>query len=183
MNNIKLSAILLLCLLAFSSNAQTQETEPTKRDVKKSKKNANKDTFTWRYEIEPVGEGKQGTYQIKVWSYSNVVETAIDQAKKNAVHGIIFRGYEPNGRIQGQKPLSSNPNLEIEFKDFFTEFFADGGKYMKFISLAGNGSILPGDRIKIGKEYKVGVVINVNVAALRKDLEAAGVIKSLNSGF
>jgi hypothetical protein len=175
---------LILSLVSIVSVAQTQDAaEPTKKDIKKSKKNANKDTFTWRYELEPVGEGKQGTYQVKVWSYSTVVETAIEQAKKNAVHGIIFRGYEQVGRIQSQKPLTTNPNLEIEFQDFFKDFFQDGGKYLKFVSLVGNGAILPGDRIKIGKEYKVGVVINVNKDALRKDLEAAGVIKALNSGF
>lgn len=40
-----------------------------------------------------------------------------------------------------------------------------------------------GDVIKIGKEYKVGVVISVNVAMLRKDLEDAGIIKGLSNGF
>ena len=35
----------------------------------------------------------------------------------------------------------------------------------------------------IGKEYKIGVVVSVNVSALRKDLEDAGMIKSLNAGF
>ena len=39
------------------------------------------------------------------------------------------------------------------------------------------------DRMKIGKEYKIGVVVSVNVSALRKDLEDAGMIKSLNAGF
>ena len=35
-----------------------------------SKKKADKETAEWRYEIEAVGTGTQGTYQIKVWSYS-----------------------------------------------------------------------------------------------------------------
>lgn len=175
---------LTLVLFSFGSLAQNLDaTTPTKKEVKKSKKNANKDTFTWRYELEAVGVGKTGTYQIKVWSYSTVVETAIEQGKKNAVHGIIFRGYESVGQLFGQKPLTSNPNLEIEFQDYFKEFFQDGGKFMKFVTLVNNGSILPGDRIKIGKEYKVGLIISVNVDALRKDLEAAGVLKSLSSGF
>ena len=39
-------------------------------------------------------------------------------------------------------------------------------------------------RIKISKkEYKIGVVVSVSVASLRKDLESAGIIKSLSSGF
>ena len=36
-----------------------------------SKKKADKETAEWRYEIEAVGTGTQGTYQIKVWSWYN----------------------------------------------------------------------------------------------------------------
>ena len=81
------------------------------------------------------------------------------------------------------KPLASNPNLEQEKQEFFTDFFADNGKYMKFVFESADGSIAAGDRLKVGKEYKVGIVVSVNVSALRADLEQAGVIKGLGSGF
>jgi len=149
----------------------------------RSKKKADKDTFEWRYEIEVEGEGKQGTYQIKVWSYSKKPETAVEQAKKNAVHGIIFRGYSAKGGLQAQSPLANSTNIEIEKEEFFKEFFKTGGKYLKFITLANNGALGQGDVIKIGKEYKVGVIISVNKEMLRKDLEDAGIIKSLSNGF
>jgi hypothetical protein len=148
-----------------------------------SKKKADKETAAWRYEIEAVGTGTQGTYQIKVWSYSKKPETAIEQAKKNAVHGIIFKGFPDKDRVKGQKALAQSPNLEQEKEDFFKDFFADGGKYHKFVTLTNNGAIAPGDRINMGKEYKIGVVVSVNVSALRKDLEDAGIIKGLGSGF
>ena len=35
-----------------------------------AKKKANKDTENWRYEIECVSTGAQGSYLIKVWSFS-----------------------------------------------------------------------------------------------------------------
>ncbi|MFM7684268.1 MAG: hypothetical protein ACKO7P_16240 [Bacteroidota bacterium] len=148
-----------------------------------SKKKADKETTQWRYEIEAVGTGTQGTYQIKVWSYSKKPETAIEQAKKNAVHGIIFKGFPDKDRVKGQKALAQSPNLEQEKEDFFKAFFKDGGKYQKFVTLTNNGAIAAGDRIKIGKEYKIGVVVSVNVTELRKDLEDAGIIKGLGSGF
>lgn len=142
-----------------------------------------KNTQIWRYEIEAVSTGAPGTYLIKVWSYSKKPELAIEQAKKNAVHAIIFQGYTGKPGVSGQQPLSSNPNLEQEQKEFFTNFFEDGGKYMKFVSLSNDGSVAAEDRLKVGKEYKIGVVVSVNVSLLRKDLEAAGIIRSLNSGF
>lgn len=148
-----------------------------------SKSKADKDTQNWRYEIEAVSTGSQGSYLIKVWSYSKKPVVAIEQAKKNAVHGIIFQGYTGRPGVSGQKALASNPNLEQEQNEFFLNFFAEGGKYMKFVSLSNDGSVAAEDRLKVGKEYKIGVVVSVNVASLRSDLEAAGIIRGLSSGF
>lgn len=147
-----------------------------------AKKLADTDTRQWRYEIEAAGVGAQGSYLVKVWSYSKDAGVAIEQAKKNAVHGVIFKGFTSNVRgVPSQKPLVSAPAMEAERKDFFEPFFADGGGYQKFVNLSSNGAIAPGDRIKIGKEYKIGVVVSVNAAALRKELEKAGIAKKLGS--
>lgn len=140
-------------------------------------------TDIWKYEIEGVQTGVQGTYLIKVWSYSPKANLAIEQAKKNAVHGIIFRGFAGSQRVPGQRALAANPNLEEEKQDFFKLFFADGGKYMKFVSLTNDGAVAAEDRLRVGKEYKIGVIMSVNVDALRKDLEEAGIIKGLGRGF
>lgn len=148
-----------------------------------ARKKAENDTKEWRYEIEPVQTGSQGTYLVKVWSYSKKPNVAIEQAKKNAVHGIIFRGFATKDRVEGKEALARNPNLEMEKQEFFDDFFADGGKYMKFVSVTGDGSVAAEDRLKVGKEYKIGVVVSVNVGSLRKDLETAGIIKSLGAGF
>jgi len=148
-----------------------------------AKKKAEMDTKNWRYEIEAVQQGVQGTYLIKVWSYSKKPKIAIEQAKKNAVHGIIFKGFGSTNGVSGQKPLSQNPNLEIEKEDFFDEFFKDDGKYQKFVSISGDGSIAAEDRLKVGKEYKIGVVVSVLVSSLREDLENSQIIKKLSSGF
>ena len=136
---------------------------------KKNKEDEN--TRSWRYEIEGVQTGVQGTYLIKVWTYSKKPDLAIEQAKKNAVHGIIFRGFDGNGRVAGKKALAQNPNLEEEKSDFFRLFFGEGGKYMKYISLTNDGAVAAEDRMKVGKEYKIGVIVSVNVDGLRKDLE------------
>jgi len=148
------------------------------------KRNNDGNTHAWKYEIEGIGTGVQGSYQVKIWSIGLSQEAVIEQAKKNAVHAIIFKGFPDNNRIKGQKPLASNPNLEQEQLPFFEEFFALGGKYLKYVTLLANGAILPEDRIKMGKsEYKIGVIVNVNIAGLRKDLENAGIIKALTTGF
>jgi hypothetical protein len=169
---ISKASILTVLFLAFTlvSNAQLNK-----------KKAANKDTENWRYEIECVGIGKPGTKVIKVWSYSKKATIAINQAKKNAVHGIIFQGYSGGGQgCTSQKPLANDPAIEQQKAEFFENFFAEGGKYMKFVSSSGDSTPTP---MKVGKEWKVGVVVTVMSDNLRKDLEAAGIVKGLSSGF
>ena len=150
-----------------------------------AQKTADKDTKAWNYEIECEGTGVQGSYIVKVWSYSEEPEVAIEQAKKNAVHGIIFKGYTSvNSGCTSQKPLASNLSIEDNNKDFFKSFFADGGMYMKFISLSTDGNVDSGDVLKMGKKkYKIGVVVSVQKDELRKYLESKGIIKGLSSGF
>ena len=54
---------------------------------------------------------------------------------------------------------------------------------MKFVNITNDGAVAAEDRIKMDKQYKIGVVVSVNVAGLRKDLEDAGMVRGLNSGF
>lgn len=161
----------LLFLLALNSASLAQ------------RKKADRDTEDWRYEIEAVDVGVTGTDLIKVWSYSRNPDIAVEQAKKNAIHGIVFRGFAGAGRISGKKALVPDAATETAKADYFKDFFSDGGRYMKFVSLTGDGMISADDRLRVGKEFKIGVLVSVKVADLRKELETAGIIKSLSSGF
>jgi hypothetical protein len=137
----------------------------------------------YRYELECVGTGTDGTYLVKVWNYSKKSKKAIAEAKRNAVHGVIFKGFGGGPGCTGQKPLANSPGIEEQHKDFFEAFFADGGKYLKYVNESTDGSIDADDITKVGKEYKIGIVVSVAKDALRQDLEAAGIVKGLSSGF
>ncbi len=165
--------MLLLVSFSFTANAQ------------RKKKLANKDTKEWRYDVECEGIAKQGSKLVKVWSYSKNPKFALAQAMKNAVHGIVFKGYAGGGNgCTPFKALAAKPGVENDHAEFFTTFFEDGGEYRKYVTSATDGNIAPGDRLKVSKrEYKIGVVVNVATDQLRKRLEAEGIIKSLTSGF
>ena len=173
-NLVKLSVFLFLVSIALPSQAQ-----------RRSKRKANEDTMNWKYEIECMGVGVEGTYLIKVWSYSKKTKEAMAQAKKNAIHGVIFKGFL--GGVDGctsQKPLARNSNLFNERKDYFESFFEDNGKFLQFINATNDGSVPVQDVLKIKKRYyKVGVIVSVNKDQLRKELEKAGIIRGLSSGF
>ncbi len=144
-----------------------------------AKKKADKDTERFRYEIECAGNGIQGTYLIKVWTYSKKAAVAAEQCKKNAVHGVIFKGYTGEHGCVAQRPLARNAGVEMEYEAYFKTFFSDNGEYYKYVSLTDTAQ----DIVKVGKEYKVGVIVSVKKDELRRALEEAGVIKGLGSGF
>jgi hypothetical protein len=167
---LSISALLMLFALSFAQPIQRNKAETATKE--------------WRYELECVGVGTQGSYLVKVWSYSKNAKVAIEQAKKNAVHGIVFKGYAGSGqKCPSQRALVTQVGAEDQFEPFFSKFFADGGDYMKYISVSGDGAPGAGDVVKVGKEYKIGIVVSVMKDALRKDLEAAGVVRGLSSGF
>ena len=150
---------------------------PACRSIRQKK--ANTDTNQYRYEIECAGNAVQGTYLVKVWTYSKSAAVAENQCRKNAVHGVIFKGYGGGQGCVSQRPMANNPGVEQQYKEYFDSFFATGGEFQKY------ASILEGttETVRIGREYKVGVVVSVRKDDLRKALEAAGIIKKLNSGF
>ena len=133
-----------------------------------AQRNSNIGRYT--IETECLGVEMDGSVTLRAWGTGRNRFDAVDQAKKNAVHGVIFKGFGGISGVPGQHPLTDNPNLEIEQAEFFRNFFANGGKYMKFVNVTNDGSVAAEDRLKVGKEYKIGVVVSVNVAGLRKDL-------------
>lgn len=148
---------------------------------RKASKKANEQTAEWRYEIEPVTTGAQGTVVVKVWSFSKYTSVAAGQSKKNAVHGVIFKGIPTKDRVQGKRALVSAAESG-EHSDFFDAFFADGGDYQRFVTLTTQGTadeVLKTDK----REYKVGTTVTVQYNDLRTFLEEQGIIKKLGGGF
>lgn len=139
----------------------------------------------WKYDIQCEGTGADGSYLVKVWSYGKNAKISSEEIKQNAVNGVLFRGFPAGAQgCKGQKPIISSPAVYDEKRDFFDTFFGKKGEagaaYSKYATI-----ISPSPEvIKVNKkEYKVGVVVSVSKDLLRKDMEAAGIVKSLTSGF
>ena len=92
---------------------------------------------------------------------------------------MIFKGYGGGQGCVSQRPLANQPGVEAQYKEYFDSFFAEGGEFQKYASIMEGTT----ETVKVGKEYKVGCVVSVRKDDLRKALEAAGIIRGLNSGF
>ena len=143
-----------------------------------AKKKADKQTQVFRYDIEYVKTAGTGIVAVKVASYSKKPGIALNQCPKNAVHGVIFKGYAGNGTSMAA--LCKDPGAETAHPDYFKAFFAEGGEYNKYVSSVDTAN---SEFLKAFKEYKVSQVVYVNKAALSKALESAGIIKGLAAGF
>lgn len=129
------------------------------------------------YEIKGAGTGAQGSYVVEVTVTSKKSNINDDEFVKCAVHGVLFKGFFNDDLRQSQKPLAGSAMSEEQHADFFQTFFVS--------SYNNYGQALSTSRrvTKVKKEYKIKATVTVNKDQLRKDLEAAGVIKGLNSGF
>ncbi len=142
-------------------------------------KKADKETAQMRYELQAaVGQAPEGSAMVRVWTYSRKAQIAKEQAGKNAVHGILFKGYPSlnhgNTRIVGREALISDASIWDTQAAYWQAFFKDGGGYQRFVSYIANGT--PDFRTKVNKEYKIGIVVLVQVDALRKQLQEDGII-------
>ncbi|PKP36529.1 MAG: hypothetical protein CVT98_07650 [Bacteroidetes bacterium HGW-Bacteroidetes-15] len=134
-------------------------------------------------ELEAMPTGTQGTYLVKVWSYSKDPMIDVSEVKRNALNGILFEGFKGKPGIPGQVAIVQDPNVRIDKADFFKAFFADGGDFHKYVEPVNKGAIAAEDRMRVGKIYKIGMVCSVKSAELRKHLEESGVLRSLDAGF
>ena len=103
--------LLFAALLSISVSAQNKE-----------QKRVDKQTTQWRYELQAaVGQAAEGACLVRVWTYSSKPTIAEGQAGKNAVHGILFKGYPASSdgtRISGREPMISNPAIEEEYSEY-----------------------------------------------------------------
>jgi hypothetical protein len=143
----------------------------------RDQKKANIATEEWRYEINCKGTGgADNSYLLDVVSYLRDDKLSINQSKKNAVHGIIFKGVFGNTVGCEAKPaLSSNPNLFDQKREYFDAFFADGGTFSKFVLLPTGRPDMVDEVSK--NEFRVNMTAQVDINGLRAQLEADGIIE------
>ena len=168
---MKLKALILVVIVAFTIADLSAQS--------KKKKELAGYTID-NYEVKCLGTGNDGTQVFMIYGYGKKPEKAILQAKRNAVHAVIFKGIYAGAPGCTNKPLVKSPSVEAEHQDYFNTFFAEGGAYLNYIALSGEGVR---ESVKIKGIYKVGIAVSVMNDQLRKELENQGIIKGLGSAF
>lgn len=161
------SVFKILCLAAMLSIAYSSDAQ---NYTMKNSKN---------YEVVNLGVATDGTKLIKVYATHKNKNKAIAEAKKAAIEVVIFSGIPSAGTVSGTPALCSIAD-EQKNASFFEKFFEPGGQFLRYVNITSDNDP---DITKVKGGYKVGIVVQVLYDNLRKDLESAGIAKSLSYGF
>lgn len=123
------------------------------------------------YETECLGVEGDGSQTVRSHGKGRNREDAIEQAKKNAVRDVLFKGISKGSSECNIKPILFNPNAREKFEDYFNAFFADKGPYLEFITTQ-DGSDMHSEvrkgRSQAGSQENYGVVVRVQRAKLKE---------------
>ncbi len=125
-----------------------------------------KATAYYTYNTQCLGTELDGSQTLLAWGEGRNRSDAIEQAKKNAVRDVIFKGIHAGKTECTQVPLVNTPNAQQRYEEYFNIFFADGGEYLKYVSMADQKS---GSKDK--EAYQYGKKISVTVRVLRFELK------------
>ena len=172
---MKFLKICIVALLIIPINSLFSQTNSNRKVTEERTRN-------WQYESECFESGGAGSsYLIQVTSYVGDVLLALNQAKKNAIHAVLFKGVAGNDiGCTAKEPLIKNGVYNDNF-EYFEDFFYNTRQYNQFATLP-SGSAESTEKLK-RKMYKATYAISVNVDDLRKKLEYDKIIEPMGAAL
>jgi len=92
-------------------------------------------TAFYTYETECVNTELDGSETLRAWGSGRNKTDAIEQAKKNAIRDILFKGVRNGNGGCSSKPLILEVNAQEKYAYYFNTFFQDDGAYKEYISM------------------------------------------------
>jgi len=172
---MKFLKICIIALLIVPINSLFSQTN-SNREVTEQR------TRNWQYEsICSESGGTGSSYLIQVTSYVGDVRLALNQAKKNAIHAVLFKGVAGNNLgCTAKEPLIKNGVYNDNF-EYFEDFFYNTRQYNQYAT-SPSGTAESSEKLK-RKMNKVTFIISVNVDELRKKLEYDKIIEPMGAAL
>lgn len=132
------------------------------------------------YQVECVSVENSGSISVNIWNTKKGKKYSQLQARKDAIHAILFSGVTGSNGCINQKPILATPESIEAFKKIERDFFSKKGAWSKFTRDASTTTTLPK---MVGEENWKVYQVSISKDLLRKYLEEHKIIKSLNTGF
>lgn len=121
-----------------------------------------------------VNASPSGILTIRSWGSGPNEATAIEEAKKNAVADVIFKGFQTSKSYMAL-PVVREVNARERYSDYFNRFFADGGEYKKFVKETSSS-----DKSRVtattNARTNYGITVTVDRNKLEQQLMSDGVL-------
>lgn len=131
---------------------------------------------SYAQDTECIGKEMDGSLTLRVWGTGRNRTDALEQAKKQAVYDVLFRGVTKGNTDYNMRPVMTEVNARERYQDYFDIFFMDRGEYLKYISMedkrAGSTRVIK----RNFRDVTVGVTVRVLVPQLRARLKADGLL-------
>jgi hypothetical protein len=132
------------------------------------------------YQTECISIGTEGYIILKIWDSNKGIKYKLQQAKKDAIHAVLYSGISGNNNCVTQSAILTKQEYVEKFHKIEKDFFSSNGDWSKFTTSSATETTLPNS---LGaKKWKV-YQISVSKDALKKYLEEKSILKSINIGF
>lgn len=127
------------------------------------------------FQTECLGVELDGSQTLRVFGKGKNKADAIEQAKKNAVRDVLFKGINAGSGECSQRPLVNEVNAQEKYAYYFNPFFKDKGSYLKYVKL--DEKRLSRIKSSNNTQENWGVVVTVDCTALQQQLINDNIIK------
>jgi hypothetical protein len=131
-------------------------------------------------ETECLGVEMDGSQTLKAWGKGKGRADAAQQAKKNAVRDVLFKGNFTGSKECNFKALILEVNAQEKYEDYFNAFFKDGGEYENYVSLKDErlaATVFRGSESRNKDQSTYSVVVRVLRVELKEKLIKDGILK------
>jgi hypothetical protein len=117
-----------------------------------------------------------GSMVLRAYGSGRTGANAREQAWKNAVRDVIFKGINVPGNPMASKPLVTEVNAQEKYEQFFNAFFQDKGYYRSFVTTE-DRKPLSSVKEENKLEMKQGTTLRVLRPELKEYLKENGILK------
>ena len=143
-----------ILILSLSSIAQSKQT---------------KTASYYKYATECLEDKLDGNFIFMAWGSGSTKKEAIDQAQRNAVNDILFKGV--NKSTCNVRPLILEVQAAEKYRYYVADFF--NKDYLDYISIEKS----PKSKKKSRSQTVYGVKVKIDVEGIRKKLKTDNIIK------
>ena len=134
----------------------------------------------YNYESECMGVDLDGSQTLKVWGSGRTRDHAIENAKKNGIKDVLFKGIRNGKSDCNLKPVVPEVNAQEKYEDYFNKFFAENGEYKNYVSIPKSNLITTNQVEYKGKAQSsklFGIIVNVHRSELKAKMIQDNILK------